>query len=380
MRNFYFRLRSLFLLFIEGADESRIFDLRMTTIKITGSGSSIPDFIQPNASFSNNTFYDTEGQPIANPNEEIIEKFKAITGIEERRYIRDDQTVAEIAVEAAQKAIQDAKLDAETLDYIILAHNVGDISVHSNQVNTLPSLASKVKAGLGIQNPNCVAYDILFGRPGWVEGVIQAQAFIKAEMASKCLVIGADTLSRVLDQSDRDSMIYADGAGAVVVEKTTGEAGLLAHKTVTYTANGEANFIFYGPSNATGEGTKYIKMFGRKVYEFALSHVPQAIKACLDASGECIDEVKKIFIHQANLKMDDAIIKRLYRLYKKPMPEGVLPMNIQEFGNSSVATVPTLFDLIRKKNYGGHSMQAGDLIIFASVGAGMNINAITYRM
>jgi 3-oxoacyl-[acyl-carrier-protein] synthase-3 len=121
-------------------------------------------------------------------------------------------------------------------------------------------------------------------------------------------------------------------------------------------------------------------MFGRKVYEFALSHVPQAIKACLDASGECIDEVKKIFIHQANLKMDDAIIKRLYRLYKKPMPEGVLPMNIQEFGNSSVATVPTLFDLIRKKNYGGHSLQAGDLIIFASVGAGMNINAITYRM
>ena len=79
-------------------------------------------------------------------------------------------------------------------------------------------------------------------------------------------------------------------------------------------------------------------------------------------------------------EMDDAIIKRLYRLYKKPMPEGVLPMNIQEFGNSSVATVPTLFDLIRKKNYGGHSLQVGDLIIFASVGAGMNINAITYRM
>ncbi|MGB1114123.1 MAG: ketoacyl-ACP synthase III, partial [Flavobacteriaceae bacterium] len=78
----------------------------MTTIKITGSGSSIPDYIQPNASFSKNTFYDTEGQPIANSNEEIIEKFKAITGIEQRRYIRDDQTVAEIAVEAAQKAIQ----------------------------------------------------------------------------------------------------------------------------------------------------------------------------------------------------------------------------------------------------------------------------------
>jgi 3-oxoacyl-[acyl-carrier-protein] synthase-3 len=78
--------------------------------------------------------------------------------------------------------------------------------------------------------------------------------------------------------------------------------------------------------------------------------------------------------------MDDAIIKRLYRLYKKPMPEDVLPMNIQEFGNSSVATVPTLYDLIRKKNYGGHVLNSGDLIIFASVGAGMNINAITYKV
>ena len=121
-------------------------------------------------------------------------------------------------------------------------------------------------------------------------------------------------------------------------------------------------------------------MQGRKVYEFALSKVPAAIQNCLEASGESIEDVKKIFIHQANLKMDDAIIKRFYRLYKKPMPEDVLPMNIQEFGNSSVATVPTLFDLTRKDNYGGHKLNKGDLIIFASVGAGMNINAITYRV
>jgi 3-oxoacyl-[acyl-carrier-protein] synthase-3 len=349
-------------------------------IKITGSGCSIPHHIQLNSSFSSNSFYDAEGEPIQNPNEEIIEKFKAITGIEQRRYIKDEQTVADIAIEAAQRAIEDAQLDAETLDYIIVAHNVGDISLNSNQVNTLPSLASKVKAGLRIKSPNCVAYDILFGCPGWVEGVIQAKAFIKAGMAKKCLVVGADTLSRILDQTDRDSMIYADGAGATVIEEVNGNAGILSHKTATYTFEGEADYIFYGPSNETRKGTKYIKMQGRKVYEFALSHVPAAIKTCLDESGESIDEVKKIFIHQANLKMDDAIIKRLYRLYKKPMPEGVLPMNIHEFGNSSVATVPTLFDLIRKENYGGHELHQGDLILFASVGAGMNINAIAYRM
>jgi len=349
-------------------------------IKITGSGSSIPDQIQSNSEFSLNSFYDADGKRISNPNEEIIEKFKAITGIEQRRYIKENETVSDIAVEAAKRAINDAKLDPETLDYIIVAHNVGDIALNTNQVNTLPSLASKVKAGLRIKNPDCVAYDILFGCPGWLEGVIQAKAFIKAGMAKKCLVIGADTLSRVLDQTDRDSMIYADGAGATVIEECDAEGGILSHKTATYTFDGEAEFIFYGPSNQSGKGTKYIKMHGRKVYEFALSNVPAAIQNCLDASGESIEDVKKIFIHQANLKMDDAIIKRLYRLYKKPMPEGVLPMNIQEFGNSSVATVPTLFDLIRKENYKGHQLHPGDLIIFASVGAGMNINAITYRM
>jgi len=349
-------------------------------IKITGSGSIVPHHIQYNLGFLNNSFYDADGNSISNPNKEIIEKFKTITGIKQRRYIKDDQTVVDIAVEASHLAIKDAQLDAENLNYIIVAHNVGDIEKNSNQVNTLPSLASKIKAGLRIKNPNCVAYDILFGCPGWVEGVIQANAFIKAGMAKKCLVVGADTLSRVLDQTDRDSMIYADGAGAAVIEQVDDQAGILSHKTVTYTYEGEANFIFYGPSNLNREGTKYLKMQGRKVYEFALSKVPAAIQNCLEASGESIENVKKIFIHQANLKMDDAIIKRFYRLYKKPMPEDVLPMNIQEFGNSSVATVPTLFDLIRKENYGGHKLNKGDLIIFASVGAGMNINAITYRV
>jgi 3-oxoacyl-[acyl-carrier-protein] synthase-3 len=352
----------------------------MLNIKITGTGSVIPQKVLPNAGFSKHSFFDASGLPIDNPNIEIIEKFKAITGIDQRRYIKDHQTVVDIAIEAAEIAIADSNIDPETIDYIIFAHNVGDIALNSNQVDTLPSLASKLKAGLKIKNPECVAYDILFGCPGWIEGVIQAKAFIKAGMAKKCIVIGADTLSRVLDHSDRDSMIYADGAGATIIEETNDQGGILSHKTVTYTSEGEAEFIFYGHSNNLGKGKKYIKMYGRKVYEFALNKVPLAIQSCLEASGESIDSVSKIFIHQANLKMDEAIIKRFYRLYKKPTPENILPMNIQEFGNSSVATIPTLFDLVSKQNYAGHSIKKGDLIIFASVGAGMNINAITYRV
>ena len=120
-------------------------------------------------------------------------------------------------------------------------------------------------------------------------------------------------------------------------------------------------------------------MFGRKVYEFAISNVPKALKQCLDESGEDIGNLSKIFIHQANEKMDEAIVKRFYRLYRHPQPENVLPISIQKLGNSSVATVPTLLDLVKRKELGNHEVRQGDIALFASVGAGMNINAFSYK-
>ena len=104
------------------------------------------------------------------------------------------------------------------------------------------------------------------------------------------------------------------------------------------------------------------------------------MKDCFDKSKQNISSLKKIFIHQANQKMDEAIINRFYKLYKTTPPDDVLPMNIQEYGNSSVATIPTLFDIVRKGNYKGHKISKGDVIMFASVGAGMNVNAITYQV
>ena len=121
-------------------------------------------------------------------------------------------------------------------------------------------------------------------------------------------------------------------------------------------------------------------MHGRKIYEFALINVPKAMKECLDASGIAINEVKKILIHQANEKMDEAIIHRFYKLYKQTPPADVMPMSIHRLGNSSVATVPTLYDLLVKGEIENHSLNKGDVILFASVGAGMNINAVAYRM
>ncbi|MFY9243719.1 MAG: 3-oxoacyl-ACP synthase III family protein [Polaribacter sp.] len=349
--------------------------------RISGTGTFIPSLKKGNADFLQEKFLNNDGSVFSSKNDEIIEKFKAITGIEERRYARAEYTTSDLAFFASERAIEDAKIDKEKIDYIIFAHNFGDIKHGTIQGDMLPSLATRVKYRLGIANPNCVAYDILFGCPGWIEGVIQAQAFIKAGIAKKCLVIGAETLSRVIDKYDRDSMIYSDGAGACIVEKTEEQdSGILSHATQTF-AKEEAYYLHYGGSfdKSADQNIRYIKMYGRKIYEFAITNVPVAMKAAMDKSGVSIDDVKKIFIHQANEKMDEAIIKRFYRLYKKQVPEGIMPMSIHELGNSSVATVPTLLDLVLKGKIKNQEVNKGDLIMLASVGAGMNINAVVYK-
>ena len=350
-------------------------------IKITGTGCYIPENINSNQNFLQHEFYQADGTPFSIANESIIEKFESITGIVERKYAKNHRNTSDLATFAAERAIDDAGIDPEQLDYIIVGHNFGDVSHGHTQPDMLPALAARVKHKLGIQNPNCVAYDLIFGCPGWLEGVIQAQAFIKSGIAKRCLVIGAETLSRVVDHNDRDSMIFADGAGATIIEDKDEVGGLLSHRTATYTID-ETYYIYSGGSycKPTTNNTQYIKMEGRKVYEFALSHVPQAMKDCFDTSGFQIDDLKKVFIHQANEKMDEAILKRFYRLYTTQMPEDVLPMNIKTYGNSSVATVPTLFDLVRKNQLKNHKLNKGDVVMFASVGAGMNINAVTYQI
>lgn len=348
---------------------------------ITGTGTYIPKIIKTNAEFLEKEFYGEQNEPFETSNEIIIEKFKGITGIEERRYLEPELQNSDAATIAAKIAIEESKIDPETIDQIIFAHNFGDIRYNDNQSDMLPSLASRVKHLLRIKNPNCVAYDIIFGCPGWVQGLIQADNFIKAGVAKTCLVIGAETLARVVDPHDRDSMIYADGAGACIIQaKDVSDKGILSHAAQSFTYD-EANYLFFGESNKIIPkiNTRYIKMYGRKIYEFALNNVPNAMKIALDKSGVPIENIKKILIHQANEKMDEAIVKRFYKLYKTKMPTGIMPMSIKKLGNSSVATVPTLLDIILKKQLEGHEINPGDAILFASVGAGMHINAVVYQ-
>ena len=350
---------------------------------ITGTGCYLPKNAVSNSKFHNQRFYDLNGEPIPGDGETITEKFVAITGIRERRYTDGFKSASSIATIAAQEAIADAGIDPEMLDEIIVAHNFGDVLKDTVQTDILPALAARVKHNLGIKNPKCVAYDILFGCPGWIQGVIQGHKFIQAGMAKRILVIGAETLSRVLDHSDRDSMIFSDGAGASILEavESDKEIGILSFDSMSHTLD-EAYYLYMGPGNApdSDPDVRYIKMHGRKIYEYAMKNVPMAMKETFDQTGLSLFDLKKVFLHQANEKMDEGIIQRFYRLYKeRNLPEHIMPMSIHELGNSSVATVPTLYDRTRKGELANHVLNSGDVVLFASVGAGMHINAIAYR-
>jgi 3-oxoacyl-[acyl-carrier-protein] synthase III len=350
---------------------------------ITGTGSYIPTVRISNSEFTRQTFFEKDKSRIDSPGDVVVEKFRDITGIAERKWVTDDQTNSDIASIAGRAAIKDAGIDPESIDHIIVAHNFGDVVSGTIQSDLLPCLAARVKNKLGINNPSCVAYDIIFGCPGWIQGMIQADSFIRSGLASRCLVIGSETLSRVVDKYDRDTMIFSDGAGAAILEGVRSDSrhGFLSSATVSNTLE-EAYYLYHGQSNAPDSvpEIRYIKMHGRKIYEYSISRVPQAMKTALDKSGIPIEQVKKILLHQANEKMDYAIAQRFFRLYglRPDIPE-YMPMNIHELGNSSVATVPTLYDMILKGELKNHRINEGDILIFASVGAGMHINAIVYR-
>jgi 3-oxoacyl-[acyl-carrier-protein] synthase III len=354
----------------------------MITSIIRATGSYIPTNKIYNRDFLPNHFYEKDHSKVKTENSIIVEKFKEITGIEERRYANADQQASDLGFLAAQDALTSSGIDRETLDYIIVAHNFGDVALNSNRSSLVPSLASRIKYLLKIKNPNCVAYDLPFGCPGWIEGMIQANYYLKSGDAKRCLVIGTETLSRVIDPHDRDSMIYSDGSGAAILESSASQKGIIAHKTQTYACEHAMllNMDHSSDSDYEQHDDLFIKMNGRRVYEFALNHVPLLIKEMLEKAGVPLASIKKVLIHQANGKMDAAILQRLFKLYGQEVssPE-LMPMTISWLGNSSVATVPTLLDLMLKGNFPQQTIQSGDKIILASVGAGMNINAILYQ-
>ena len=347
---------------------------------ITRTGSYIPSVKVLNEQFLGNEFFAADGTKIAKSNVDIVNKLQEITCIRERRYVEDDLNTSDIAFMAAEQALDGT--DRECLDYIIVAQNLGDVRADNIKTDMVPTIAARVKHRLKIKNPYTVAYDIPFGCPGWLHGAIAADYYIRSGDAKKVMVIGAETLSRVSDPHDIDGMIYADGAGATVFESTESDAGILSHVTRSDTYH-DAFLLDIGKSyNPDREGDElYIKMRGHDIYKYAVRKVPEVVKQSLDKAGLTLSDVKKVLIHQANQKMDEAILARLFKLYNiKDIPDDIMPMTISWLGNSSVATLPTMLDLMQRGNLDNHRLNSGDTVVFASVGAGMNINSMVYRV
>ena len=219
----------------------------MPSTLIIGSGCYIPENVIEGSHFKDSIFYDDNNQLIEKPTEEIIQKFVDITEIERRRYLSSEDFNSDLGVRASLEAIKDAGIDKEEIDYIIYATNFGEVDTDGIP-NFMPSLSARLKNKLNIKNRSCINYDMIFGCPGWVESLILADTLIKARRATTILVVGGETLSRVTDEFDRNKMIFADGAGAVVV-RATEESGIGVLADNTLCDNGEEIcYLANGPS------------------------------------------------------------------------------------------------------------------------------------
>jgi len=235
---------------------------------ISATGRHIPSVRVPNDHFLDRDFRDANQRPLGKTNEEIVQQFEAITGIRERRWAPPELVTTDLATDAAQEALDSSRLDPESLDGIIVAHNFGDVRTSRPAPDQVPAIAARVKSRLGIHNPSTVAFDLIFGCPGWLQGVILADSMIRAGDAHRVMIIGADTLSRISDPHDRDSLIYADGAGAVIVEGRETDGGVLARAVRSDTLE-HASMLFMGASYHPERFLEalFLKMEGRSVYK-----------------------------------------------------------------------------------------------------------------
>ncbi len=354
----------------------------MKTI-IAATGTKLPDRRIQNSYFLNNVFMDEHGTPNPKDTVDIIAKLEQITGIKERGYISEKGDSVPLMYEACMATIADWGHDKNMIDGIIVAHNAGNMLEGRDGFHTVPNMAALLKNKLDITNHECFAYDLLFGCPGWLQGIIQAHQAIQMGDAKHVLVVGIEVASRLLDPHDLDSLILADGCGATIVSASDGtsSAGILSYATFSH-ANEDVSCIFLDRSyNPEITAPTLFKMNGKDVYKYATVWVPKVIKKALDKAGMDVSEVDMFLFHQANGKMLHAFANNIAQMYgiEGLSFEGKIPTTIEFTGNTSVATIPTMLDLILKNKLGDYQIKPGQKVVLASVGAGMHCNAMVYQ-
>lgn len=312
--------------------------------RIIGTGSALPALLVSNR----------ELEKIVDTTDEWI---RSRTGIESR-HIAVEETTTSMAIKAAKKALQDAKASPEELDLII----VGTISPD----HYFPSTACEIQNALGAVN--ATAFDISAACAGFLFGLGIVDAYMKADTVRNALVVGAETLSKMMDWNDRSTcVLFGDGAGAAVVRSD--ESGIMSMVQGSDGARGNALTCegrrVNNPYKKNDTSLDYTKMNGQEVYKFAVKTVPKSIEEALLKADVKADDVKYFLLHQANLRIIEAVAKRLGQSIEK------FPTNLQECGNISAGSVPVLLDHVNREGM----LQKGDTIVLAGFGAGLTWGA-----
>lgn len=312
--------------------------------RIIGTGSALPALCVSNQ----------ELQKIVDTTDEWI---RSRTGIE-KRHIAVEETTTSMAIEAAKKALKDAEVSPEELDLII----VGTISPDYY----FPSTACEIQSAIGAEN--ATAFDISAACAGFLFGLGIVDAYMKAGTVRTALVVGAETLSKMMDWNDRSTcVLFGDGAGAAVVRSD--ESGIMCMVQGSDGARGSALTCegrrVNNPYKKNEISLDYTKMNGQEVYRFAVKTVPKSIEEALEKANVKTDDVKYFLLHQANLRIIEAVAKRLGQSIEK------FPTNLQECGNISAGSVPVLLDYVNRKGM----LQKGDTIVLAGFGAGLTWGA-----
>ena len=314
-------------------------------MKVLGTGSALPKRVVTN-------------DDLAQVMDTSDEWIKSRTGIE-KRHIAVEETTTSMAVEAAKKAIEAAKISVLDIDLIICA------TVSSDYI--FPTLACEVQAAVGAKR--ATAFDIGAGCSGFLFALATADAYFRTGRFHNALIMGAETLSKMMDWGDRSTcVLFGDGAGAAIVSAEKNQ--LLSMVQGSDGESGMALKCDNRPVNnlyrQLGAQTySYTEMNGSEVYKFAVRTVPAAISEALEQAKVPADDVKLYLLHQANRRIIEAVAKRLGQSLDK------FPMNLQECGNISAASVPILLDKVCRDGM----LQVGDKIVLAGFGAGLTWGA-----
>ncbi len=354
---------------------------------IVGSGHHIPEEVIATSAFAAAECHTAAGTHYEQSPSEITARFEALTGIRERRWAPQHVSLVDGLAEAARQALASGIPDKDWADIrfhgIYVAHNFGEVH-EGGYSEMVPSLASRLKQALNITDRSS-AVDVVAGCPGWVHALYLAVQDLEqtGEPDRYALVVGGDFLSRVTDEHDRDRMLFGDGAGAVLlrtIPEDASEGGGFLGWTILNDGSQTASYLHMGRSyhpEKHNHPRLYLKMHGRKVYEYAVREVPAAISALLRKVGYPLQDIRYLLMHQANAKMNQAILRNLLREWHLPEPPyaDFAPSTVETLGNTSVATIPTLYDRLRRSG----RVRKGDVLVMVSVGAGMGIAGCVYR-